>query len=170
MVPDWKRSFFLVLDDDLVNPEIPQGEGNEYTKHSFTITSPTTQQAFISINMHDTEIYPDTNPCRKAPFGSPASATAKGARAIWEANIGSFSGAGSHTVDTGSTYYLNDGQEITLTAGVEYSLDLWMWGGNEHVIRDFSVVALSESDDVTFVHASGLQSDSYWTSEVTGTC
>ncbi len=39
MLKDWTRSYFLVLDDKLVNPGKNINGGPLYTRHEFTITS-----------------------------------------------------------------------------------------------------------------------------------
>jgi hypothetical protein len=56
-------------------------------------------------------------------------------------------------------YNLNSGKTFALKAGTTYTINLELWGGNEIITRDFSIVAHGEKGPINIVHKLGLVSD-----------
>ena len=63
MLKDWTRSYFLILDDKLVNPGKNINGGPLYTRHEFTITSALSQNAIFQVNNHEKRTYPMITGC-----------------------------------------------------------------------------------------------------------
>lgn len=63
MLDGWTRSYFLKIDDKLVNPGKNVYGGPAYTRHEFTITTPVSQDVIFQVNVHDSRMYPLTSGC-----------------------------------------------------------------------------------------------------------
>lgn len=54
----WTRSYFLKIDDKLVNPGKNTYGGPTYTRHEFTVTSSVNQDVIFQTNVHESRTYP----------------------------------------------------------------------------------------------------------------
>ena len=57
-VTSWTRSYFLVIDDTLVNPGINPLGGSAFTRHEFAIWTDIDQDVIFQTNVHDNRVYP----------------------------------------------------------------------------------------------------------------
>jgi hypothetical protein len=58
-----------------------------------------------------------------------------------------------------STFNFNGMKPYAMAAGTTYTINLELWGLNQNVSRDFSLVALSDGgQQVVFTHMQGLVS------------
>lgn len=59
----WTRSYFLKINDTLVNPGKNTYGGPTYTRHEFTVTSSVNQDVIFQTNVHESRTYPMLTGC-----------------------------------------------------------------------------------------------------------
>ena len=152
----WTRSYFLVLDDKLVNPGKNTYGGAAYTRHEFQITSAVAQDAIFQVNVHDSRLYPRFTGCGQGVGVNTI-------RTVVEWNL---PGSNAQTYYYEGEYNLNGGNSYKLVANTTYKINVELWAGNTNVARDFSIVAWGSAGPITFTSQQGLQSDHWWNSEI----
>ena len=143
---DWTRSYFMALDT-----------AETENIHVMKIKSDVSQQAVLSVNVQNGDIYPRNKDCVSYYADSPLNASYM----VSSPDLGQ--GAVTNTVGSNASFWLNNGEPLTLEAGKVYTMYLNMFGDNSKVARDFSVVALGEQGDVSITHAT-RESDHFFNS------
>ena len=116
----YTRSYWLTIDDKLVNPGKNINGGSTFTRHEFSITTAVDQNVIFQTNVHESRLYPKLTGC------------GLGIGVINVKTIVEWTLPGS----TSSIWYqegeynLNSGNPYALKAGTTYSINLELWGGN----------------------------------------
>lgn len=116
----WTRSYFMQIDDKLVNPGKNVNGGPTYTRHELVITSDISQDVIFQVNVHDSRLYPRFTGC-----GSGVGVNT--IRTIVEWNM---PGSNAQTYYFEGEYNLNGGNPYRLAANTTYRINLELYAGN----------------------------------------